>query len=283
MNQSDNNILTLDQYGNTLTSSSNAAKQRGSGNFNPPPRWEQSIDRGNAMMNSYQIYNEGLPAPMDMNNNNETDFNSPSQMGDDLRKRAYVVGNTGLHAESGSWNRSEFEGAQNQYVEWALKSAIPGGITPTPLLIYFFSTENVDYIQNRIKNEVKKHTGTEINNQSIDELLIIMRSNLLYAYSGWLPNNSNKITDRGPKECSLEERLSRLNKSVIEESVKQVLSGINAYKQYTKDISSMPMPLSMPVYTSMSGSRELSENIGFNSGHERTIASQSYNQRFNII
>lgn len=287
MNSKDNRIITLSQYGNVLVNSRDVGIARGSGNWNPPDRFEQSTNRGNAYMNAYPMFNKEnkeFPEPSDSENLNSIGYN----LSDDLRKRAYVVGSTGLHSETASWNRSEPDGIQgenNKYVEWALKSAAPGGMTATPILVYFFSTDNVNYLQNRIKSEVKKHSGHDINNQSIDELLIIMRANLLYAYSGWLPNENNpdKITDRGEKKYSLEDRLTRLNKSVIEEGVKQVLSGINMYNKYLLDKSSLPMPLSMPVYTSMSGSRELMPPIGFNSGLEKTIAAQSFNQRFNII
>ena len=301
MNSRDNQILRLsDAYGTILTPSTEVAQARGSGNWNPPPLWEQSTNRGYAYQNAYPMYvteqnkqfnpkNPFTPEPIDTGNLGLADFNTPSALGDELRKRAYQVGSTGLHSEApNSWNNPEFQGAQNQYVEWALKALIPGGITPTPLLVYFFSTENVKYLQDRTKQEVKKHTGTDINDQSIDELLIIMRNKLIYAYSGWLPNSAseggpNAITDRGEKPCDLEMRLARLNKSVIEETVKQVFSGINMYKQFVKDQSSLPMPLSRPVLATMKGSRDLSESIGFNSGLERTIAADSFNQRYNIL
>jgi len=300
MKSSDNQILRLAEYGTILTPSKNLAMARGSGNFDPPPWYYQSTDRGYAYQNAYPMYidqqNKELkpkipfsPEPIDANNLGLADFNTPSELGDILRKRAYQVGSTGLHSEpTNSWETPEFQGAQNQYVEWALKALIPGGITPTPLLVYFFSTENVKYLQERTKQEVKKHTGTSVNDQSIDDLLIIMRNKLIYAYSGWLPNEPadggpNAITNRGEKACALETRLARLNASVLQETVKQVLSGINMYKQFIKDQSTMPMPLSLPVYTSMSGSRELSESIGFNSGLERTTAANSFSQRYNII
>jgi hypothetical protein len=284
MNSNDNSILTFAQYGNILVPSKDLAKQRGSGNFNPPPLWSQSTNRGPAMMNAFDKNKQGLPLPVDPSSSNSAFLNDPQEFGDDLRKRAYVVGSTGLHSDTVSWTVPSIgNGAQNKYVEWALKSLMPGGITSTPLLLYFFSTENVNYIQNRTRNEVQKHTGIQVNNQSIDEILIIMRNHMINAYSGSLPNNSGKITNRGPKECSIEERLIRLNKSVIEEIVSQIFSGINQYKQYTKDISSLPMPLSQPVYTSMSGSRQLTENIGFNSALEQNVYQQSFNQRYNIL
>jgi hypothetical protein len=235
------------------------------------------------MMNAFDNYKQGLPLPVDPGASNSVFLNDPEQLGDDLRKRAYVVGSTGLHADTVPWTTGGDGGPQNRYVEWALKSLMPGGITPTPLLLYFFSTENVNYVQNRIRNEVQKHTGVQVNDQSIDEILVIMRNHMINAYSGGLPNNSGRITDRGPKDCSIEDRLIRLNKSVIEEAVRQVFSGINQYKQYIKDISSLPMPLSQPVYTSMSGSRELTENLGFNSALEQNVAQASYNMRYNLI
>lgn len=299
MNSNDNSILTLAQYGTTLVPSKEVAMARGSGNWNPPPFYYQSQDRGNSWMNAYPIYvdqhnkqfpkNPIAPEPIDVNNLSLAHFNTPSDMGDVLRKRIYQVGSTGMHSEPpGSWNNPEFQGAQNQYTEYALKALMQGGMTPTPLAIYFFSTDNINYLQDRTKQEVKKHTGQVVNNQSVDELISIMINKLLYAYSGWLPNESsqsgpNAITDRGEKPCSLENRLFRLNKSVLEETVKQVLSGINMYKQFIKDQSSMPMPLSLPVYTSMAGSRELSESVGFNSGLERSRAASSFSARYSII
>lgn len=277
------NIVTLAQYGNIMIPSKELANIRGSGSFNPPPRWEQSTDRGNAYQNAFAISGQTVPEPVDVNNIGLIHLNTPSGISDDLRKRVYQVGSTGLLEQPvGSWNRSEFEGADSQYVVWALKAL---QMTPTPLITFFFSKENVAYLQMRNVQEIKKHTNHNINEQSIDQLLIIMRNMILYAYSGWLPsgNPPNKITDRGEKPCSLEDRIFRLNKSVIEETVKQTLSGINMYKQYIKDQSSLPLPLSHPTYTSMSGSRELSENLGFSSGHDRTLAAQSYNQRYNIL
>jgi len=299
MNSSDDSILTLAEYGTILAPSKEIAMARGSGNWNPPPFYYQTTDRGNSWMNAYPMYtdqqnkqfpkNPTMPEPINLHDIGLAHFNTPSDMGDILRKRVYQVGSTGMHSESpGSWNNPEFQGAQNQYTEYALKALMQGGMMPTPFAIYFFSTENINYLQDRTKQEVKKHTGQIVNNQSVDELITIMINKMLYAYSGWLPNEPseggpNAITNRGEKPCALETRLSRLNKSVLEETVKQVLSGINMYKQFIKDQSSLPMSLSLPIYTSMAGSNSLSENIGFNSAHERNIAITSFNERYNIL
>jgi hypothetical protein len=295
-------ILTLGNYGNVLIPTKDIAAIRGSGKWNPPPRWEQSTNRGNAMIDAYPMYLSGKwpnvggpgagPSPASVDDNfYSITTNTPSDAGDTLRKSIYQVGSTGLYSQPPSaWTRKEFEGAENQYTEWALKALAQGGMTPTPFVLYFFSNTNVKYLQDRMKQEVLRLTGESINDQSIDELLIIMRNKMIYAYSGWLPSTEsadgkglNTITGRGEKSCSLESRLTRLNKSVLEEIIKQVLSGINQYKTYIKDKGSMPMPLSLPINTSMAGSKQLSESIGFNSGLQNTIAAQSFNQRYNII
>lgn len=296
LNTESDKITTLAQYGNIMVDSKDLARARGTGAFNPPPRFVQSTNRGYAFQDAYPMYvnnenrlldpSEGrviMPDPIDINNIGLANFNTPSDFGDALRKRAFVVGDTGLHPGLTSWNTPEYEGADSQYVTWALKAL---QMTPNPLLIYYFSKDNVEYLQKRTIQEVKRIRNIDISPQSVDELLIIMRSNYLYAIQGWLPasvDDPNVPQNRGEKPCSLEMRLSRLNQSTIEETVKQVFSGIDQYNLYTKDIQSLPMPLSHPIYASMSGSKQLSENIGFNSGHEKTLASNSYNMRFNII
>jgi hypothetical protein len=278
-------IPTLAQYGNILTTSKDAAQARGSGNYNPPPRWEQSIDRGYAFENAYPMYiketdkanghSKTVSEASNMENLNLAHFNTPSDLGDSLRKRAYTVGSTGLHEQSpGEWEGSH-------YVMWAAKSM---QMAPDTLLNYFFSTENVNYLQDRTVSEIKRLRKKDIAKQSIDELLIIMRNKYIYALSGWLPqaNNPNVPQGRGPAPCSIEERLTRLNKSVLEETVKQVLSGLDQYAQFYMDQASLPMPMSHPTYASMAGSRGLSESIGFNSGNDRTLAANSFNMRYNI-
>lgn len=292
-NSTDDKITTLAQYGTIMVNSNELAKARGTGQWNPPPMMVQSTDRGNSFMNAYPMYvaNENklrdpnapmmMPDPIDVNNLGLAHFNTPGDLGDELRHRVFVVGDTGLHPDLKSWSRPEYDGADSQYVTWALKALQS---TPTPMIIYYFSTDNVNYIQRRTIEEVKRIRGITISPQSVDELLIIMRSMYLYAIQGWLPTeNPNMPQNRGEKPCSLEMRLTRLNQSTLEETVKQVLSGIDQYNLYTKDIQSLPMPLSHPIYASMGGSRQLSENLGFNSSHEKNLASNSFNMRFNII
>ena len=109
MNSNDDSILRLAEYGTILIPSDQLAQARGSGNFNPPPRWESSTNRGNAWMNAYPMYvdqqnkqfpkNPTVPEPIDVNDIGLAHFNTPNDMGDVLRKRVYQVGSTGLHSE----------------------------------------------------------------------------------------------------------------------------------------------------------------------------------------
>jgi hypothetical protein len=267
---------TLAQYGDVMMPAKQVAQIRGMGKWNPPPTWE-TVTKNNAK------YNENNYTNM-LREHYINDGNNYSLYENNRAANDYYVGSSFHEERPGSWKESTY--APNQYVNWAMRAA---KITPNPMLTLYFSTDNVNYIQNRTKQEVAKHTNKKIDNQSVDELMIIMLNNYLYALTGWLPNDGvadntrGPTTDRGPKKCDIKDRLVRLNKSTIEETVKQVLAGIKAYEQYYKDQSSMPMPLELPVLASMAGSRILSESIGFDSGHDRTIAAQSFNQRYNII
>lgn len=255
----------MDAYGVVLTDTKNITEQRGSGKWNPPPfYYSMEAQKQITKMNNQESKYLNL-VPQDsikVRGLEHSHFNTPDDSADLLRKRIYQVGSTGFHSEdTETW----------EYTEYALKSLAQGGMIPTPFAMYFFSKENVEYIQDRMVQEVFKHTGEKVKHQSIDELINIMVSSMLYAYSGWLPG------------CSLEERLTRLNKAVLEEVVKQVLQGINQYRAYYKDASTLPIPLSHPTYVSMSGSRTLMNTIGFDSGLERTKAANSFTQRFNIL
>lgn len=302
-------IPRIAQYGNTLIGATNNAILRGTGNYNPPPNWEQTTNRGQAYDQSLALYgtsdyyNVDKMYKADSRNNAESQWETVQSNLDQDNKLPYSVGNSGFHPEpTNSWSRPDFEGSRgsDQYQVWAVNSL---QMTPTPLLNLFFSKDNVDYLQNRIIEEVYKIRNQKISRQSDDNLLIIMRNKFIYGLSGSLPHSgnirqpyargtiNNGLNSEGyPKayssdgSCtSLEFQISRLNKSVLEDAVSQILSEIGMYQQYIKDASSLPIPLSHPVQTTMKGSRVISENIGLDNSHEMNKAMTSYSQRFNII
>lgn len=259
-------IYTPGQYGSSMVNAVSLAEYRGSGKFDPPPTFDMSINRGNALENSLALYQEVKYEPRDPS---ITGFHNVSP------QENFQVGISGFIEQPVELNCDDT-------VSFGQRST---NQTPSILLNYFFSKINVEYIQNQIVSEVKRIRNMDISRQSTDELLQIMRYAYMKALSGYLPqtNNPNMAHPRGNTTCSLEEQLRRLNKYVLELTIQQVLSGIDMYLTYYKDASSLPLPLDLPRYTSMAGSRVLSENVGMYSSHNFNRDIQSYNQRYNII
>lgn len=183
--------------------------------------------------------------------------------------------------ENRSWeylsDKNSLEG--DPYLEYGLKA---NHSEATALNSLFFNKKNVQYIQNRIVNDVKKLTGVTIKPQNEDALLIIMNNKYQYSLYGWLPSATVHLAlPRGEKPCSLENRLTRLNQAVLQDTIKQILSGMNMYMDYYKHASSLPTPLSRPVNVSSKGGRVLQENVGLYSGNSQGIA--SFNLRNSVI
>lgn len=120
---------------------------------------------------------------------------------------------------------------------WALRAAhhIPNKFNTT-----FFSKRNVDFIQSRIIGDVKKLTGFNIARQS-DQALAIIMLGMYIEYS--------KNTDAM--------NIDELNRAVLAECVRQVISGIRAYSGYVKDASTNAKPIPRPENPSQKGSRVL--------------------------
>jgi len=295
---------SIAEYGSILIPANNLAHNRGSGTYNTAPNYELITNRGPAYMGALKMYSDEVPdVPEPTSEVNK--WATPYTFNDNNNKRDYVVGSSGFHPEeAGSYDRPDYKNSKgfSQYEVWALNSL---KITPNALVNFFFSDENVDYLQDKIVEEVYKIKGLRISKQSTDELLIIMRNNYIYAQSGWLPRDSENpnlvyargTTPNGPdgsfnglaynsgvQGCTnLEYQIKILNKNVLQTCIKQILGGIDAYMKYYSDISSLPMPLSHSVLTTSKGANVLQPNIGFESGHEASQKISSYNQRFNII
>lgn len=113
----------------------------------------------------------------------------------------------------------------------------------------FFSPSNVGTIQNAIRRYVYEKSqpkGYVIDDQSADELKIIMRA-IYYQYAKNLPFN-------------VSQQVSELNEMVVNWSGPHILSAVDHYHYYLKDISHLPVPMAQPKNLSRAGSKSLPFN-----------------------
>jgi hypothetical protein len=124
-----------------------------------------------------------------------------------------------------------------------------GNWESTPVSNGFFSSANVDRIQQLIRKGVYDRSGPKgyvIDNQSADEMKIIMRA-IYYQYG------RNMTTD-------ILGQIDDLNKKVVDWSVPHILSAVDMYHYYLKDISQLPIPMEQPQHLSRAGTRSLPMN-----------------------
>ena len=119
-----------------------------------------------------------------------------------------------------------------------------GNWEKTPLSEGFFSAENMELLQNRIRKDVfdrSQPKGYVIDDQSADELKIIMRA-IYYQYGKNMPKDTLV-------------QVEDLNHKVINWSVPHILSAVDHYFYYIQDISHLPVPLQQPQSLSSAGTR----------------------------
>jgi hypothetical protein len=124
-----------------------------------------------------------------------------------------------------------------------------GNWESTPVSNGFFSSANVDRIQQLIRKGVYDRSGPKqyvIDNQSADEMKIIMRA-IYYQYG-------RNMTD------DILGQVNDLNKKVVDWSVPHILSAVDMYHYYLKDISQLPIPMEQPQHLSRAGTRSLPMN-----------------------
>jgi hypothetical protein len=122
-----------------------------------------------------------------------------------------------------------------------------GNLERNPLSDAFFSPNNVKTIQNNIRRYVyeKSHPkGYVIDEQSSDELKIIMRA-MYYQYA---KHGKHDIAGQ----------VNELNNYVINWSGPHILSAVDHYFYYLKDIDTLPVPMAQPVHLSSAGNKSLS-------------------------
>ena len=115
-----------------------------------------------------------------------------------------------------------------------LKERIHFRHSPTAESKSFFSAENVDRLQDRIRATVRGMVNADIDRQSDVDLMLVMRSYYLQ-YAG---ESMEQLNDRVVAFCS--------NRIAVE---------VEAYRYYRKDILDFPDPISRPLDTHVYGTR----------------------------
>ena len=123
------------------------------------------------------------------------------------------------------------------------EDAIRGNLQSTPLNRAYFSPANVQIVQNKIRREVYERSSGEylIDEQSVDELLIVMRA--MYLQYG------RNMPDR------IAEQISDLNQMVADWCVPKILAECSMHQTYLRDIQNLPVPMEHPVLLTRAGSK----------------------------
>tara|TARA_X000000368_G_scaffold392737_1_gene357765 strand:+ start:2167 stop:2787 length:621 start_codon:yes stop_codon:yes gene_type:complete len=122
------------------------------------------------------------------------------------------------------------------------REALNGGWEKNLLSDVFFCKENINIIQNGIRGSIYDNTEKVIGLQPIDQIKIIMRSIYL--------QNAKNIAD------DISYQVGELNKQVIRECVCKIMTELNSYLKYKRDISNMAVPIDRPRSTYINQSLE---------------------------
>ena len=125
------------------------------------------------------------------------------------------------------------------------KNALQGNWETTPLSNAYFNKNNIELLQDSLREGVYKLSKGRYNigPQNEDILKIIMRS--IYLQSSMnLPTN-------------ISGQVMALNKLVLDYAIPQVCGEAEGYIKYKNDVSTLAVPLATPTYVSTAGQNTL--------------------------
>jgi hypothetical protein len=127
----------------------------------------------------------------------------------------------------------------------------------TLLTFLFFSKTNIDNIQDILKFVVHRETKYIIDNQSVNELLIVMRA-LFLEYSLHPKLITEEMSDKERSELLKKYTIEveRLNMIVINQVVPKIISQIQQYVDYLRDASEQPYYMDKPQNDSVKGQKQ---------------------------
>lgn len=121
----------------------------------------------------------------------------------------------------------------------------------------FFSQKNIENIQNVIRYLVFKETNEIIDKQSTNELLVIMRA-IFFEYSAHPQIISDDMTEKQKQELLLEytKEVNRLNQIVFNNVIPKLVSQLQQYLDYLRDVSEQPKQMERSKNDSIKGQKQ---------------------------
>jgi len=114
------------------------------------------------------------------------------------------------------------------------------------LSIAFFSTQNINLIQAKIRYSIFNKSGKKIGNQSPEELMTVMRS-------VYLQNSKNQ-------SLNIATQVQELNSIVLVFCVKEIYALLEQQMMYLKEINGPRQIMDHSVNMSSAGSKQLMPN-----------------------
>jgi hypothetical protein len=123
--------------------------------------------------------------------------------------------------------------------------AMIGNWSDTPLSKAFFSQENQQILQNGIRAGVYNQSNGKyvISQQSNSDLKMIMRAT-------FLTHSENRLTH-------IVDQIRELNTYVLDYCIPRIFGEAKGYLKYLQDASTLVVPMSAPVHTSLDKTLEL--------------------------
>jgi hypothetical protein len=109
----------------------------------------------------------------------------------------------------------------------------------SPLSEKYYSSDNMNYIQDQIASAVSSKTGYSIGRQNDMDLYNLMRR----VYTDYVRDDASNVSDQ----------IRDMNAVVINSATKTIVSGILENLVYLRDISTLPVPPDTPKNTSTHG------------------------------
>ena len=160
-------------------------------------------------------------------------------------------------------------------------------VLPDVILSVFFSDDNINHLREVVVQKVKEITaksmvagtpgGITILTPNMDDFFHYM----VNIYKNYKIHNGSICFVNLQQNSNVKNEISKLNSNILQDYISKMVSQINMYIYYYKDASQIPEQLSVPVVTSMKGSRTLEYYVGFGQGNSIGVA--AYNEVGNIL